>query len=224
MAFTAKDVKALRDMTNAGMMDCKKALTETNGDTDAAVKWLREHGMAQAAKRAGRVAAEGAVASYIHIGGRIGVLVEINCETDFAARSEVFRNFCKEVCLQVCSAAPRWVRREEVPQNVADEEKEIYMARARETGKPEHILPRIAEGMMEKWYKEVCLLEQPFVKEPDRTVEELLKEVSGQLGEKVEICRFTRFELGEGIEKPRTDLVAEVAQAIATLKETSCFD
>jgi len=215
MAFTAQDVKSLRDMTNAGMMDCKKALTETGGDIDAAVKWLREKGMAHAAKRAGRVASEGAVASYIHMGGKIGVLVEINCETDFAAKSELFQVFCKDICLQVCSAAPQWVRREDVPQQAIAEEKGIYMARAKETGKPDHILDKIAEGMLGKWYAEVCLLEQVFVKDKDKTIEALTKEVSGTLGEKVEIRRFVRFQLGEGIEKPKADLAAEVAAEIA---------
>ncbi len=199
MAFTAKDVSTLREQTGAGMMDCKHALTETGGDFDAAVKWLREHGMAQASKRNARVAAEGKVASYLHMGGKIGVLVEVNCETDFAARSEPFQAFCHDVCLQVCSAVPRWVKREDVPADVLEAEKEIYMVRARETGKPEKVLPKIVEGMVAKWYKEVCLLEQPFVKEPDRTIEELLKELSGKIGEKIEIRRFARFQLGEGI-------------------------
>ena len=218
MAFTAQDVKSLRDMTNAGMMDCKKALTETGGDIDGAVRWLREKGMAQAAKRAGRVASEGAVASYIHMGGKIGVLVEINCETDFAAKSELFQGFCKDICLQVCSAAPQWIRREDVPQEAIAEEKGIYMARAKETGKPDHILDKIAEGMLGKWFGEVCLLEQVFVKDKDKTIEALTKEVSGQLGEKVGIRRFARFQLGEGIEKPKADLAAEVAAEIAKSK------
>jgi elongation factor Ts len=219
MAFTAKDVQNLREVTNAGMMDCKKALTETNGDFDAAVKWLREHGMAQAAKRAGRVAAEGAVASYIHMGGKIGVLVEINCETDFAARSEQFQTFCKDICLQVCSASPRWVRREDVPPSDIAAEKEIYVVRARETGKPEKILDKIADGMLNKWYNEVCLLEQEYVKDGQeakkRTIEELTKEISGKLGEKIEIRRFIRFQLGEGIEKAKADWTQEVAKAVA---------
>ncbi len=218
MAFTAKDVQSLREVTNAGMMDCKKALTETNGDFDAAVKWLREHGMAQAAKRAGRVAAEGAVASYIHLGGKVGVLVEINCETDFAARSELFQGFCKDICLQVCSASPRWVRREDVPAADIAAEKEIYIIRARETGKPEKILDKIAEGMLTKWYNEVCLMEQEFVKDGQeakkRSIEDLTKEVSGTLGEKIEIRRFVRFALGEGIEKTKDDWTQEVAKAV----------
>jgi len=165
MAFGAQEVKKLREMTGAGMMDCKKALDETGGDFEEAVKWLREKGIADAEKRQGRVAAEGAIASYIHMGGKIGVLVEVNCETDFVGRGELFQEFCRDICLQVCSAAPRWLRREEVPLEEVEEERRIYMARARETGKPEHIVSRIAEGMLNKWFNQVCLLEQPFVKD-----------------------------------------------------------
>ena len=217
MAFTARDVQALRERTNAGMMDCKKALTETNGDMEAAVKWLREHGMAQSAKRAGRIACEGAVASYIHLGGKIGVLAEINCETDFAGRSEPFQTFCKDICLQICSSSPRWVRREDVPQSEIDAEKAIYLVRARETGKPENVLGKIVDGMVNKWLKEVCLMEQEFVRDEGkkRTIEELTKEFSGRLGEKVDIRRFVRFQLGEGIDKPRSDLAEEVARSVA---------
>lgn len=215
MAFTAKDVMTLREMTNAGMMDCKKALTETDGDTDAAVDLLRKKGIAQSAKRADRVAAEGAISTYIHPGARYGVLAEINCETDFAARSDLFREFCKDVCMQICSAAPSWVRREDVPQDAVDAEKAIYVARAKDTGKPEHILEKIADGMLNKWFKEVCLLEQLFVKDTDKTVEELMKQLSGTIGEKVDVRRFVRFELGEGIEKPVSDLAKEVAEELA---------
>ncbi|MDQ1257532.1 MAG: elongation factor Ts [Candidatus Hydrogenedentes bacterium] len=197
MAFTAKDVKDLRDQTNAGMMDCKKALTETDGNIEDAVKWLREKGMASAAKRVGRAASQGAVTSYIHMGGKIGVLAEINCETDFVARCDEFQSFCKDVCLQVCSAAPRWVRIEDVPASDIASEKEIYMARARETGKPEKILDKIADGMLNKWFAEVCLIEQPFVKDPEKTIETLRKELSGKLGENIVIRRFSRFVLGE---------------------------
>ena len=201
MAVTAKDVKALRDKTNAGMMDCKKALMETNGDMEAGVKWLREKGIASAAKRAERVASEGAVASYIHMGGKIGVLVEVNCETDFVARCDEFKEFCKNVCLQVCSAAPRWVRREDVPEAEIEAEKEIYKARAKETGKPEKILDKIAQGMLNKWYKEVCLLEQPYVRDNAHDIETLRKGLSGQLGENIVIRRFECFVLGEGSEE-----------------------
>ncbi|MCX5759250.1 MAG: translation elongation factor Ts, partial [Candidatus Hydrogenedentes bacterium] len=191
---------------------------ETDGNIDAAVKWLRERGMAQASKRAGRVASEGSVMSYIHMGGKIGVLVEINCETDFAARSEPFQTFCKDVCLQVCSASPRWVAREDVPQSDIDTEKEIYIVRARATGKPEKVLEKIAEGMLVKWFKEVCLMEQDFVKNPDQTIEQLMKELTGRIGEKIAVRRFARFQLGEGIEKKQANLADEVAQAIADSK------
>ena len=217
MAFTARDVQALRERTNAGMMDCKKALTETNGDMEAAVKWLREHGIAQSAKRAGRIACGGAVASYIHLGGKIGVLAEINCETDFAGRSEPFQTFCKDICLQICSSSPRWVHREDVPRGEIDAEKAIYLVRARETGKPENVLGKIVDGMVNKWLKEVCLMEQEFVRDEGkkRTIEELTKEFSGLLGEKVDIRRFVRFQLGEGIDKPQSDLAEEVAKSVA---------
>jgi elongation factor Ts len=206
MAFTASDVKELRDRTNAGMMDCKKALTETNGDMEAAIKWLREKGMASAAKRAARVASQGAICSYIHMGGKIGVLVEVNCETDFVARCDEFQDFCRKMCLQVCSAAPRWVRREDVPQAVIDEEREICKARARETGKPEKVLNKIADGMLEKWFKETCLLEQEFNQDRAKDVETLRKELSGKLGENIVIRRFERFVLGEASESaPKTE-------------------
>jgi elongation factor Ts len=200
MSFTAKDVKALRDVTGAGMMDCKKALTENNGELEKAVTWLREKGIASAAKRAGREASEGAVASYIHMGGKIGVLAEINCETDFVARTDEFQQFCKEICLQICSATPRWVSREAVPQDAIDSEMAIYKKQAAETGKPDNVVEKIADGKLGKWFKEVCLLEQEHVRPGDKkhTIEEMLKELSGKLGEKVEIRRFVRFQVGEG--------------------------
>jgi len=217
MAFTARDVQNLRERTNAGMMDCKRALTETSGDMEAAVKWLREHGMAQSAKRAGRIASQGAVASYIHLGGKIGVLAEINCETDFAGKSEPFQAFCRDICLQICSSSPRWVRREEIPQSEIDAERAIYAVRAKGSGKPEKVIEKIVDGMLKKWFSDVCLVEQEFVKDEGhkRTIEELTKELSGRLGEKVDIRRFVRFQLGEGIEKAESDLAQDVANAIA---------
>jgi len=215
MAFTAEDVKNLREVTSAGMMDCKKALTETGGDFDKAVTWLREKGMASAAKRAGRVASEGAVSSYIHMGGKIGVLAEINCETDFVAKTPDFQAFCKDICLQICSASPRWIQREDVPQEEIDNEKAIYIVRARETGKPENMLEKIAEGMLGKWYKEVCLMEQTFVKNPDVTIETLTKELSGKIGEKISIRRFVRYQLGEGLEKRTSNIADDVAAELA---------
>jgi elongation factor Ts len=213
--FTAKDVKELRDKTGAGMMDCKKALNETGGDLEKAVTLLREKGMADAAKRAGRVAAEGAVASYIHMGGKIGVLVEVNCETDFVARNPEFQELCKDICLQVCSANPLWVSTEDVPESAVQAEAAIYRKQAAESGKPEKILDKIAEGKLKKWYEEVCLLNQKFVKDPDKTIDEIVKEFSGKVGEKVTVRRFTRYQLGEGIEKKESNLAEEVAEAVA---------
>ena len=215
MSVSASDVRRLRDESGAGMMDCKKALGETNGDFEAALKWLREKGMASANKRAGKTASEGAVASYIHMGGKIGVLAEINCETDFVARGDLFQELCKDLCLQICSAAPRWVRREEVPQDVIDAEMDIYKKQAADTGKPANVAEKIAQGKMNKFYEENCLLEQAFVKDPKIKIEDLVKELSGKVGEKIEVRRFSRFQLGEGIEKEQTDLAAEVAAAVA---------
>ena len=217
MSISAKDVKALRDSTGAGMMDCKKALTESGGDSDKAVTWLREKGMAKAAKRAGRVAAEGAVSSYIHMGGKIGVLVEVNCETDFVARGDAFQTFVKDVCLQVCSANPQWVSEEEVSQELLAAEKDLYIRQAAESGKPPQICEKIAEGKLKKWLGEVCLMDQPSVKpEHDgRSIRDLMTELSGKCGEKLGIRRFVRFQLGEGIEKEESNLAEEVAAELA---------
>jgi len=215
MSITASTVKELRELTGAGMMDCKKALTECGGDMEKAVTWLREKGIASAAKRAGRVASEGAVTSYIHMGGRIGVLVEINCETDFVARGEGFQELCKDVCLQICSARPLYVRREDVPQGDIDAEMSIYKAQAAESGKPEAVQEKIAQGKLDKWFQEVCLLEQKFVKDPDKSIDDLIKELSGKTGEKLDVRRFTRYELGEGIEKKESNLAEEVAAELA---------
>ena len=218
MSISAKVVKELREQTGAGMMDCKAALNESDGDLEKAKTWLREKGMASAAKRAGRVAAEGAVCSYIHMGGKFGVLAEINCETDFVARGEQFQNLCKDICLQICSAAPRWIRREDVPADVIAAEKKIYIKQMADSGKPENILEKIAEGKLGKFYSENCLLEQPFVKEPKTKVEDLIKELSGLIGEKIDVRRFERYQLGEGIEKARVDFAEEVAQVVAEAK------
>ena len=214
MSISAKDVKNLREKSGAGMMDCKKALTATDGDFEAAVKWLREKGMASAAKRADKVASEGAVASYIHMGGKMGVLVEINCETDFVSKGEQFQNMTKDICLQICSAAPRWIRREDVPADIIEEEKKLYVAQMKDSGKPENILEKIAEGKIGKFFEENCLLEQGFVKEPKLKIEDMLKTLSGNVGEKIEIRRFERYVLGEGIEKVVVDFADEVAQAV----------
>ncbi len=219
MAITAKEVKELRDATGAGMMDCKRALAEKNGNFDEAVQYLREKGMAKAAKRASKVANEGAVASYIHMGGKIGVLVEVNCETDFVARGEAFQQFVKDVCLQICSATPQWVAKEEVPAEAYEAEKAVYVKQAEETGKPPQICEKIAEGKMNKWYSEVCLLEQPFVKDDKKTIADLIAELTGKCGEKVAVRRFVRYELGEGIEKEEQDFAAEVAAELAKAEQ-----
>jgi len=217
MEISASDVKNLREMTGAGMMDCKKALNESGGDMNKAVLWLREKGIAKAAKRAGRVAAEGAVVSYIHLGGKIGVLVELNCETDFVARGDAFQTLAKDVCLQVCSASPRWLAKEDVPQETIEEEKALYVRQAAESGKPQNVCEKIAEGKLKKWFEEVCLLEQPSVKpEHDgKPIAQLVTELSGKCGEKLAIRRFVRWQLGEGIDKPVSNFAEEVAAELA---------
>ena len=219
MGITAKEVKELREMTGAGMMDCKKALKEKDGNMDEAVKWLREKGMAKAAKRQDKVASEGAVQSYIHMGGKIGVLVEVNCETDFVARGEDFQQLVRDICLQICSASPLCVSEDEVPRDAYESEKELYIKQAAETGKPPEICEKIADGKLKKWLKEVCLMDQPFVKDPDRTISDLLTELSGKVGEKMGIRRFVRFQLGEGIEKKESNLADEVAAELAKAEE-----
>ena len=200
---TAGMVKELREKTGAGMMDCKKALSESNGDMEKAIEILREKGIASAAKKAGRIAAEGLVDSYIHGDGRIGVLVEVNIETDFAAKNEEFKAFVKDIAMQVAAAKPEYVRREEVPADIIEKEKEILKAQALNEGKPEKIVEKMVEGRIEKFYKEVCLLEQPWVKDPDKSIQELLNEKIATIGENINIRRFARFERGEGIEKSK---------------------
>lgn len=218
MSISAAQVKELRDATGAGMMDCKRALEEKGGNFDEAVKFLREKGLAKAAKRASKVASEGAIASYIHMGGKIGVLVEVNCETDFVARGEAFQAFVKDICLQICSANPLCITKEEVSQEAYEAEKELYVKQALETGKPQNICEKIADGKMAKWYSEVCLLEQPFVKDDKKTISDLIAELTAKCGEKVVIRRFVRFQLGEGIEKAETDFAAEVAAELAKVQ------
>ncbi|HEY7213013.1 MAG TPA: translation elongation factor Ts [Thermoanaerobaculia bacterium] len=212
--ITAQMVKELRERTGAGMMDCKNALTETGGDLDAAVDALRKKGLAAAAKKAGRVTAEGAVGSYIHAGGKIGVLVEVNCETDFVARTDQFQELVRDIAMHIAAADPRFVRREEVTPEVLEYERAIFREQALASGKPEKILDRIVEGKMEKYYSEFVLLEQPFVKDEDKTVGQLIAEKVGKIGENIQVRRFSRFKLGEGIEKRKDDFAAEVmAQA-----------
>ena len=214
MAVTAAQVKELRQITSAGMMDCKKVLVETDGDMEAAIKLLREKGLAKAAKKAGRVAAEGIVVSYIH-SGRIGVLLEINSETDFVAKNEEFQEFGRDVAMQIAASNPRFVRREEVSQDIIDAEKEVLANQARNEGKPEQIIEKMVEGRIAKYYKENCLLEQVFVKNPDLTIQELLNEKIAKIGENLSIRRFARFEVGEGIDKKEENFADEVAKVLA---------
>ncbi|HHV56181.1 MAG TPA: translation elongation factor Ts [Firmicutes bacterium] len=190
-------VKALREKTGAGMMDCKRALQETGGDMDKATEYLREKGLAAAAKRAGRTAAEGLVEAYIHLGGKLGVLVEVNCETDFVARTPEFREFVRDIAMQVAAANPQYLAKEDVPAAVLDKEREILRVQALNEGKPEKVVDRIVEGRLEKFYSENCLLEQPFIKDPDKKVHELLTEKIARIGENIVIRRFVRFQLGE---------------------------
>jgi elongation factor Ts len=208
---TATLIKDLRERTGAGMADCKKALVEVEGDMDKAIDWLRAKGLSKAAKKAGREATEGAVVSYIHGGGRIGVLIEVNCETDFVARNEDFQSFTREVAMQIAAMNPQFVRKEEVDANAVSREREVLMAKAKETGKPEPVIQKMVDGQISKWMKEICLLDQPFVKDPDKTIEQIQQELVAKIGENIKIRRFVRFELGEGLEKKKGDFAAEVA-------------
>jgi elongation factor Ts len=201
MEVSASAVKDLREKTGAGMMDCKKALAETAGDVQKAIDYLRQKGLAAAAKKADRVAADGAVGAYVHPGGKIGVLVEINCETDFVARTAEFQSLLKDVAMQVAAANPRYLRREEVPAAELDKEKAIYRQQALETGKPEKVVDKIVEGKLERFYSEACLLEQAFIKDPDKKVTDILNESIGRLGENIQIRRFSRYHLGEAAVK-----------------------
>ncbi|MPN26115.1 Elongation factor Ts [bioreactor metagenome] len=211
---TSQMVKELRERTGAGMMDCKKALTETNGDLDKAVDFLREKGLAAAAKKAGRVAAEGVVEAYIHGGGRIGVLVEINCETDFVAKTDDFKALARDIAMQIAAANPGFVRREEVSADVIEHEREVLRAQALNEGKPANIVEKMIVGRIEKYYKEVCLMEQNFIKDPEKTITQLINETIAKIGENISIRRFTRYQLGEGIEKKSNDFAAEVMAAV----------
>ncbi len=214
MKITAQMVKELRERTAAPMLDCKKALEETGGNLDSAVDALRKRGLASAAKKAGRVTAEGTVGSYIHAGGRIGVLVEVNCETDFVARTDDFQDLVKDLALHIAAAEPRFVRREEVTEETLGKEREIYRDQALASGKPEKIVEKIVDGKMSKFFSECVLLDQPFVKNPDQTVGEYVAAKVGKVGENIQVRRFSRFVLGEGIEKREDDFAAEVmAQA-----------
>jgi len=210
MAVSAAEVKELREKTGAGMLDCKKALEEANGDMTRAMEILREKGLAAAAKKAGRITTEGLVESYIHGGGRIGVLVEVNCETDFVAKTDQFREFVRDIAMHIAASNPKYIRREDVPQEVLDKEREILRAQALNEGKPEKVVDKIVEGRIAKYFEENCLLEQQFVKDPDKTIQELLNEKISTIGENITIRRFARFELGEGLEKKQDNFVEEV--------------
>lgn len=214
MEITAQMVKELRERSGAGMMDCKAALVETKGDIETAVDTLRKKGLAAADKKAGRVAAEGAVGSYIHAGGKLGVLVEVNCETDFVARTEQFQELVRDIAMHIAAAEPRFVRREEVTSDVLERERAIYREQTIAAGKPEKMVDKIVDGKIEKFYSEAVLMEQAYVKNPDQTVGELVVEKVAKIGENIQIRRFVRFRLGEGIEKRKEDFAAEVAAVV----------
>lgn len=208
--ITAALVKELRERTGAGMMDCKKALSATDGDLEKAIDFLREKGLAAAAKKAGRVAAEGLVEAYIHGGGRIGVLVEVNCETDFVAKTDAFKELVKDIAMHIAATNPSYLKREEVPTAELEHEQAVLAEQARNEGKPEKIIEKMVAGRIEKYYKEVCLMEQPFVKDPDKTISDLITESIAKIGENISIRRFTRYQLGEGIEKKEEKFAEEV--------------
>lgn len=201
MEVSASSVKELREKTGAGMMDCKKALAETGGDVPRAIDYLRQKGLAAAARKADRVATDGAVGAYVHAGGKIGALVEINCETDFVARTTEFQTLLKDLAMQVAAASPRYVRREEIPAAELEREKEIYRQQALESGKPEKIVDKIVEGKLERFYSEICLVEQSFIKDPDKKISDIVNEAIARLGENIQVRRFTRYHLGEGVLK-----------------------
>ena len=213
--ITAALVKELRERTGAGMMDCKKALSATDGDLEKAIDFLREKGLAAAAKKAGRVAAEGLVEAYIHGGGRIGVLVEVNCETDFVAKTDAFKELVKDIAMHIAATNPSYLKREEVPTAELEHEQAVLAEQARNEGKPEKIIEKMVAGRIEKYYKEVCLMEQPFVKDPDKTISDLITESIAKIGENISIRRFTRYQLGEGIEKKEENFAEEVAKQMA---------
>lgn len=213
MQITAALVKELREKSGAGMMDCKKALQETNGDLEKAIDFLREKGLASAAKKSGRLASEGLVDSYIH-GGRIGVIIEVNSETDFVAKNDEFKAFVKDMAMQVAAANPKYVSREEVPSDEIEHEKKVLKEQALNEGKPEKIVEKMVAGRIEKFYEEIVLLDQKFIKDSDVKVEDLLNNISAKIGEKINIRRFVRYEVGEGLEKREEDFAEEVAKQI----------
>ena len=210
--YTAKDVAKLREQTGVGMMDCKKALEENGGDIEKALTWLREKGLSSAAKKADRIAAEGVVASYIHMGGKIGVMVEVNCETDFCAKSEKFNLLVKDIAMQIAAAKPLYVNSSEVPAEVLEKEKQILLAQAKNEGKAEAVALKMVDGRIKKYYKENCLAEQDFVKDGEKTVADVINEAVFTIGEKITIRRFIRWEMGEGLEKRSDNFADEVAK------------
>lgn len=212
MSFTAQDVMKLREMSGAGMMDCKKALTECDGNMDKAMDYLREKSLAASAKKASRIAAEGIVDSYIHLGGKIGVLVEVNCETDFVAKTDDFKALVHDIAMHIAAAKPSFITKEEVDPEMIAKEKEILKSQALNEDKPKpmNIIEKMVEGRIEKYYKEICLLEQPFVKDPDQTVGAMINTAVAKIGEKISVRRFVRYEMGEGLEKKQDNFVEEV--------------
>ncbi len=202
--ITAEMVKKLREATGAGMMDCKNALVETDGDAEKAVALLREKGLSKAAKRAGRTASQGMIDSYIHLGGKVGVMVEVNCETDFVARNDEFKSFVRDICLQVAATNPAYLSRDDVPEDIINQEKDVLKNQALHEGKPEKVVEKIVAGKIEKYFEENCLLEQAFVKDPDIKVSELLSNLIAKIGENIVIRRYTRYEVGEGQDQPET--------------------
>jgi len=197
MSVSAQEVKELREKTGAGFMECKAALAETHGDVEKAIDLLRKKGLSSAAKKAGRETREGLIGSYIHVGGKVGVLVEVNCESDFVARTEDFQQLVKDLAMQVAAADPRFVRREDVTPEVLERERDIYMEQAKSTGKPKPVLDKIVDGKMEKFYAETCLMEQPFIRDPKVTIHELVSARVAKLGENIRVNRFARFKIGE---------------------------
>jgi elongation factor Ts len=210
--ITASMVKDLRERTGAGMADCKKALVETEGNLEKATEFLRKKGLAAAAKKAGRIATEGVVASYIHSNSRVGVLLEVNCETDFVARGEAFQTFAREVALQIAAMAPQFLTPDEIPADLMEKERALRVDTAKQSGKPETVIAKIVDGQIAKWQKEICLMEQTWVKDDKKSIKDLQNELVGKIGENCKIRRFTRYELGEGLEKKKDDFAAEVAK------------
>ncbi|MBQ7466773.1 MAG: translation elongation factor Ts [Clostridia bacterium] len=214
MAYTAKDVVELREKTGVGMLDCKKALEETNGDMEKAIAYLREKGIANAAKKQTRVAAEGAVFSYIHMNGKIGVLLEVNCETDFVAKSPAFQELGHDLCIHIAAAAPKYVLTTEVDPTELEKEKEILKAQALNEGKPAAVVDKMVEGRIKKFYKDVCLMEQEYVKDPSKTITQFVNEAVSKIGEKISVRRFVRYQMGEGLEKRSENFAEEIQKQI----------